>query len=123
MISSKLPEIPDNFIKQLLEICTKEIPFMTPDGRLFKQIAMGSPLGPTFANFYIEYLEEIVFSNQNIWPLIYGVHVDNIFIMYSAKKQLEKDKKTFENNSILKFTIEHIMDNKLTFLDILTTKN
>ena len=28
---------------------------MTPDGKFFKQIdgvAMGSPLGPTFANFY-----------------------------------------------------------------------
>ena len=68
------------------------------------------------------YLEEIVFSNKTVKPLIYGRYVDDIFIMYSTIEQLEEVKKSLENNSILKLTIEHSLDNKLSFLDILITK-
>ena len=119
------PKIPSNLLRELLEMCTKESPFVTPDGRIFKQIdgvAMGSPLGPTFANFYMGYLEETTFSDINKKPLIYARYVDDIFIMYSTIEQLKEIKRNFENNSILKFTIEESAENKLPFLDVLIGK-
>ena len=57
------PKMPKEILKQMLELCTKEAPFRSPDGNLYLQIegvAMGSPLGPTFANFYMGHLEEKV---------------------------------------------------------------
>ena len=48
------PDMPQELLKALLKLCTKESPFKTTDEKLFKQIngvAMGSPLGPKFANF------------------------------------------------------------------------
>ena len=33
-------------------------------------VAMGSPLGPTFANFYMGNLEKSVLSDQNIEPTL-----------------------------------------------------
>ena len=119
------PKIPQNLLKQLLEICTKESPFVTPDDRIFQQVegvAMGSPLGPTFANFYMGYLEETIFSDHQKRPLMYCRYVDDIFIMVRNIQQLEEIKNQFEDNSILKFTIEKSTNNKLPFLDVLINK-
>ena len=49
-------KIPKKILTKLLIACTTQAPFRSPDGRTFVQIegvAMGSPLGPTFANFYM----------------------------------------------------------------------
>ena len=45
---------PPEILNELLKLCTKEAPFITPEVKLYKQIegvAMGSPLGPTFETF------------------------------------------------------------------------
>ena len=68
------PKIPPEILKQLLEVCTKEAPFRSPDNKLYLQIegvAMGSPLGPTFANFYMGNLENKVLDNLTNKPSIY----------------------------------------------------
>ena len=49
-------DIPEQVLKALLETCTKEAPFFSHKGELFRQIdgvAMGSPLGVLFANMYM----------------------------------------------------------------------
>ena len=51
---SSLPrlDVPKNILAKLLRSCTTQAPFKCPDGNLYLQIegvAMGSPLGPTFA--------------------------------------------------------------------------
>ncbi|XP_076037031.1 uncharacterized protein LOC143022617 [Oratosquilla oratoria] len=48
-------DIPEHVMKKLLECCTKEAPFTCPRGTKYCQIdgvAMGSPLGVLFANFF-----------------------------------------------------------------------
>ena len=54
-------------MKELLLVCTTETPFKTPTGDIYTQVdgvAMGSPLGPLFANFYMANLETIVLENM-----------------------------------------------------------
>ncbi|XP_076038162.1 rha [Oratosquilla oratoria] len=55
---SDLPalDIQEYVLKAMLETCTKEAPFLSHRGELFKQVdgvAMGSPLGVLFANMYM----------------------------------------------------------------------
>ena len=49
-------------LKELLEICTKEMHF-TLDDKVYQQtdgVCMGSPLGPVLANVFMVYLEETI---------------------------------------------------------------
>ena len=60
------PKIPPYILGELLKLCTKEAPFRCPRGKLHVQIgvAMGSPLGPTFANYYMGDLEKKYLVNR-----------------------------------------------------------
>ena len=116
------PQIPANLLQQLLSLVTKELPFRAPDNKIYIQIegvAMGSPLGPLFANFYMAYLENSIFSNPCFKPSIYARYVDDIFIQVQSIDQLETIKSQFESNSVLKFTYETSINNKIPFLDTL----
>ena len=119
------PKIPINLMRQFLSICTKESPFCCPSGRLYLQIegvAMGSPLGPTFAGFYIGHLEKTVFDNDLCHkPHIYTRYVDDVFLQVSDESELLNIKHIFQQNSVLNFTYELNNNNKLPFLDIEVT--
>ena len=68
----KLPKIPVKLLNELLNICTKDLIFRTPQGLLYQQIngvSMGSPLGPLFANFYMDHLENKILSNIQRLPI------------------------------------------------------
>ena len=54
--------IPKNILRELLYLCTKEVHFMFNDEIyiLSVGVAMGSPLGPLFANIFMTSLEEEV---------------------------------------------------------------
>ena len=70
-------------LEKLLLACTTESPFRGPDGQLYRQkdgIAMDSPLGPLFANFYMSELESKVLKEKAIAPHIYCRYVDDIFV-------------------------------------------
>ncbi|XP_076030236.1 uncharacterized protein LOC143018607 [Oratosquilla oratoria] len=59
---SDLPalDIQEYVLKAMLETCTKEAPFLSHRGELFKQVdgvAMGSPLGVLFANMYMAQID------------------------------------------------------------------
>ena len=95
------------------------------DGKLHIQIdgmSMGSPLGPTFANFYMADLENRVLSLPNLKPNIYCRYVDDIYTDAHHELLLEI-KKSMEDNSVLKFTYEESQNGQLPFLDILTIYN
>ena len=116
------PKIPQLILKNLLQLCTKEAPFKCPEGKLYVQVegvAMGSPLGPTFANFYMGDLEMRVLNNLANKPSIYARYVDDIFLQIDNEDQLKQLKQQFQDNSVLKFTYEMSVRNKLPFLDIL----
>ena len=116
------PKIPPYILGEFLKLCTKEAPFKCPRGKLYVQIegvAMGSPLGPTFANFYMGNLEKTIFSDPDMKPSIYARYVDDTFVQVKDENELIKLKNCFQSNSKLNFTYELSIDNKLPFLDVL----
>ncbi|XP_076039482.1 uncharacterized protein LOC143024555 [Oratosquilla oratoria] len=117
--TSKL-KIPKKLLRQLLEICTKEAPFYCPRGQLYRQIdgvAMDSPLGVLFANFFMGMVEREVFSTTRK-PPIYTRYVDNIFVLVRDQRELEDLKTTLQRVSGLNFTTENSVNGQLPFLDV-----
>ena len=120
----KALDIPEEMLKKLLICCTKEAPFRAPNGNLYKQtdgVAMGSPLGVLFANFYMGCLERRILTSCNDPPYIYTRYIDDIFVDVRDNNHLEQLKEEFQNSSCLKFTTEININNSLPFLDILVT--
>ena len=79
---------------------------------------MGSPLGPTFANFYMAHVEKQVLQQENIRPSIYTRYVDDIFVVVRDEEHLKQLQRNLQDHSVLNFTYE-IGNNKLPFLDVL----
>ena len=115
------PNIPRDVLKKLLLTCTTEVPFHSPtDDKLRVQIdgvTMGSPLGPTFANFYMAELENKVLPGMPGINL-YLRYVDDIFL-HCTKEEMEILLRRLEEISVLKFTFELPQLGKLSFLDVL----
>ena len=87
------PNIPRKSLQTLLKLCTTEAPFRHINGSLYYQkdgVAMGSPLGPTFANFYMAKLENQILSKIDTPPHIYCRYVDDILVMIDSEEQLIK---------------------------------
>jgi hypothetical protein len=105
----------------LLGACTTKAPFRHIDGTLYQQIdgiAMGSPLGVAFANFYMCHIENSVLSNTEAKPSTYCRYVDDCYVVVRSPDQLEKLRQELEANSVLRFTTEISINNKLNFLDV-----
>ena len=107
----------------LLTLATKES-FILFDGCYYQQIdgvAMGSPLGPTFANIFLCYYEEKWLSScpADIKPVFYRRYVDDIFILFKDTDHIERFK-AFMNtrHPNMKFTSELEENDVLPFLDI-----
>ena len=112
------PEI----LKNLLVACTKDSPFRGPDGKLYTQkdgVAMGSPLGPLFANFYMAHVEEKTFSSGGLKPTFYCRYVDDAFVEIRDQSHLSSIISEFQKNSVLRFTSEREQDGSLAFLDVI----
>ena len=112
--------------KQLLTLIVKS-PCFVFNNVYFKQIdgvAMGSPLGPTFANLFLV-------SYENIWlgkcphqskPKYYRRYVNDIFLMFEKKDHVKKFLKYMNScHQNIKFTIEEEHNNEIAFLDISIT--
>ncbi|XP_069164681.1 uncharacterized protein [Procambarus clarkii] len=114
-------DIPESILRKLLKACTKEAPFLSPDGHMYKQVdgvVMGSPLGVLFANFYMGTIEQRVLVDMDLKPAIYFRYVDDIIMQVPDVRRLQQLKKTFEQNSVLSFTYEMESDGKLPFLEV-----
>ena len=79
---------------------------------------MRSPLGPTFANFYMRDLENKILPNLERPPTIYCRYVDDIFVQVNNIQDLEIIQNELKSNSVLNFTVELNENKKLPFLDI-----
>ena len=115
------PRLPKQILKELLQLCTKEAPFQSPTGQLYKQIngvAMGSPLGVLFANAYVCSVEETALNSLDRQPYIYKIYIDDIFLEIDSEAELEILRQKLEGSSILKFTCEVGPSGKLPFLDV-----
>ena len=113
--------------KKLLELAVVDTHFIF-NGKIYKQtdgMAMGSPLGPTFANIFMCHLEELILDQCPIdfKPLFYKRYVDDTFVLFrdEAHAQLFLD---FINNfhSNIKFTMDPECNGQLPFLDILVSR-
>ena len=111
-------------MKKLLLICTTEVPFRDMDGKMNQQrdgVSMGSPLGPTFANFFMAEVENRALENIDVKPPLYGRYIDDIFTICDEDVlMLLKDEMTLISG--MNFTIEKAVDNKLPFLNVLVNK-
>ena len=85
----------------------------------FGAYSMGSPLGPTFANYYMCYLENKLLNQSRISnPFFYLRYVDDIFVIFNAKNHYRYFINRLEKESVLKFTHEFMENNTFNFLDI-----
>ena len=122
--SSPTLPIPEDALRSLLRLCTMKAPFITYRGEMYTQIdgvAMGSPLGVLFADFYMGVIEERVFERYPV-PEIYCRYVDDTFIKTENPGVIEELRQKFEECSSLRFTCESSIDGQLPFLDVLLTQ-
>ena len=105
-----------DFEKLLRAILQNKFTF---DGKIYKQIdgvAMGSPLGPTLANSFLCFHEQIWLDKCpcELKPVYYKRCVDDIFILFRSPDHHEKfktlDAPVRKNN------------NSMSFLDVLITR-
>ena len=113
-------DIPEDVLRSLLHTCTKEAPFLSHRGELYRQIdgvAMGSPLGVLFANIYMAAVEEKTFQD-NPPSGIYARYIDDIFVTTNTDNEVTTMISALQSNSCLRFTSEHSLEGRLPFLDI-----
>jgi hypothetical protein len=84
---------------------------------------MGSPLGPTFASFYMCHIENQAFQSIQTKPKVYCRYVDDCFLVIDHIRELNAVKNYLEDNSVLTFTYELEINKRLPFLDVLITRN
>ena len=111
------PKIQRESIESLLLLCTTESPFRSPDNKLYYQInGIGSPLEPTFAEFYMCDLENRVLLSDHLKPNFYARYVDDILVVVRNEQRLNPLK--MEAQSVLSFTFEMNINNSMSFLDV-----
>ena len=99
------------------------------NGNIYKQtdgMAMGSPLGPTFANIFMCFLEELFLDQcpHHFKPLFYRRYVDNTFVLFRDKSHANMFLEfitSFHPN--IKFTMDVECNEQLSFLDILVSRS
>ena len=82
---------------------------------------MGSPLGPTLANIFLCFHEQIWLDNCPVEfkPVIYRRFVDDTFLLFRSKEHIEKFRLYLNcQHPNIKFTSEIEENNSISFLDI-----
>ena len=112
-----------NSFKKMLELAVLDTHFIF-DKKLYKQVegmAMGSPLGPTFANIFMCYLEEQLIEQcpAAYKPTFYRRYVDDTFVLFRDQSHAD----LFLNfiNGIhpnIRFSMDVEANDRLSFLDI-----
>ena len=113
---------------KLLSLAVENTIF-TFDNQFYKQtdgMAMGSPLGPTFANAFL-------CKHENAWlndcpevfkPVLYRRYVDDCFLLFREQHHIPEFLNYLNSrHNNIKFTAEHESDNRLAFLDVLVTRS
>ena len=108
---------------KLLQLATSNSIFLF-NNELFQQIdgmAMGSPLGPAFANSFLCHHEENWLGDcpPNFKPLVYKRYIDDCFLIFNNQQQ-SHDFLNYINNkhSNISFTSEGQCNDSLSFLDV-----
>lgn len=114
-------------LKSLLGLAAKESYFLF-NGNIYKQldgVAMGSPLGPSFANLFMSHHERKWLANcpAEFKPVLYRRYVDDTFLLFRSAEHVDLFL-TYLNQQhpSITFTSEREMNSKLSFLDVLVSK-
>ena len=116
----------ENF-KKLLSFAVKNSFFLF-NGTYYEQVdgvAMGSPLGPTLANIFLCYWEEIWIQKcpKQFRPIYYNRFMDDTFLLFSSQDHVLKFHKYINSrHGNMTFTYEIEKNNSLAFLDVLVTR-
>ena len=111
-------------LRKIHLLCTIQVPFYYTYRHIYTQpdgIAMGSVLGPIFVIF-TSALENKVFNTINK-PNIYLRYADDILLLTNSTYEINTIQETFQNNSVLNFTQEVNINNKIPFLGVLIDTN
>ena len=102
--------------------------FFNFEGKTYTQIdgvAMGSPIGPTLANAFLCFHEQIWLNEcpHEFKPAYNRRYVDDIFVLFRSPDHLEKFKNYLNStHRNIRFTCEKEHDNSMPFLDVLITR-
>nr|XP_060622650.1 uncharacterized protein LOC132769734 [Anolis sagrei ordinatus] len=97
------------------------------DNEFYEQkdgVAMGSPLSPVIANFYMEHFEKQALETATKKPTIWFRYVDDTFTIWSHGEE-ELNRFLEHLNSIhpnIQFTMEKEKEGRLPFLDVLVIR-
>ena len=97
--------------------------------KIYKQtdvVVMGSPLGPSLANAFLCFHEQIWLNGypEDFKPVCYRRYVDDIFALFRSPDHLEKFTNYLNSkHKNLKLTYEKESNNSLPFLDILISRS
>ena len=87
-------------------------------------VAMGSPLSPVVANFYMERFEQRAITSFPLKPRCWFRYVDDTFVIWSHGEE-ELGRFLAHLNQVhprIQFTVERETDNQLAFLDVLVLR-
>ena len=93
------------------------------NGKLFSQIdavAMGNPLGPRLANWFLGMIEKKIFDQHlSFYPSFYVRYVDDVFAIFSSSIEVLLFLNVFNNqHPNLGFTCEEASGPSLPFFDV-----
>ena len=107
-----------SFINEIFNFCINNVvrnPIINKD--LF-YILFNIALGPIFSNFNMSVIENMVFNTINK-PNSYLRYAANILLLSNSTDEINKIQETFQNISVLNFTQEININNKILFLGTL----
>ena len=120
--SNEVQKLSKKEVYDLLNLATKESLFNF-NGDYYYQtdgVAMGSPLGPTLANLFMSYYEQIWLDEcpLEFKPKYYRRYVDDVFILVEKIEHVGKFKEYLNSkHQNINFTSEIECDGKMPFLD------
>ena len=128
-INDTLKLLMNHFSSEILELfrhCLTSSYFLWND-QFYEQIdgvAMGGPLSPVVANFFMEWFEKTALDTAPKRPKNWFRYVDDTFVVWQHGKDSLLEFLAHLNNihSNIKFTMEIESNNKLPFLDVLVYK-
>lgn len=124
--SAKYHGFTRNDFKTLLKLAVEDA-YFTFDSKLYKQIdgmAMGSPLGPLFANIFLSHFEAQWLHDSPVKPLLYRRYVDDTLWLFPENTDVTH-LLTFMNSrhSNMKFTHELENNDCISFIGLTISHN
>ena len=112
-------------LTELLRVCTKKSHFLF-NRVVYDQVdgvAMGSPLGPIFANAFMDNFEKCHMQKLRELGVVHWYrYMDDTFVILNKKDDLNGVLDLNNQHQCIKFTYECENNNSIAFLDVLVTR-